>query len=46
MGSTNDPEDGAAVAWTCYVAAMIYAAFILFCGCQIGANQRYSRIQI
>lgn len=46
MGSKNDPEDGNAVATSCYVAAMIYAAFILFCGCQLGANRRYSRIQI
>lgn len=46
MGSTEDPEDGMAVATTCYVAALIYAAFILFCGCQLGAHKRYSRIQL
>lgn len=46
MGSAKDPEDGAAVATTCYIAALIYAAFILLCGCQLGAHRRYSRIQI
>ncbi|CAO1618938.1 unnamed protein product [Parajaminaea phylloscopi] len=46
MGSTKDPKDGAAVATTCYVAALIYAGFILFCGCQLGTHRRYSRIQI
>lgn len=46
MGSKEDPEDGQAVATTCYIAALIYAAFILFCGCQLGAHKRYSRIQI
>lgn len=46
MGSTNDPEDGVAVGTTCYVAALIYGAFVLFCGCQIGVHRRYSRIRI
>lgn len=46
MGSKEDPEDGMAVATTCYVAALIYAAFVLFCGCQLGAHKRYSRIQL
>ncbi|CAO1630992.1 unnamed protein product [Sympodiomycopsis kandeliae] len=46
MGSRDDPADGQAVATTCYVAALVYAAFILFCGCQLGAARRYSRIQL
>ncbi|KAM0755030.1 hypothetical protein T439DRAFT_309894 [Meredithblackwellia eburnea MCA 4105] len=43
MGSTKSPEDGHAVAKHCYAAAIIYAAFIGFCSCQIGLNRRYSR---
>ncbi|SPO44320.1 uncharacterized protein PSANT_02005 [Moesziomyces antarcticus] len=46
MGSTEDPEDGIAVGQTCYVAALIYIAFIAFCGCQLGVHRRYSRIQL
>lgn len=46
MGSTEDPADGAAVGTTCYVAALVYAAFAVFCGCQIGVHRRYSRIRL
>jgi ribonuclease kappa len=46
MGSTKDPEDGQAVANACYVAALIYLAFIAFCSCQLGVHRRYSRIQL
>lgn len=46
MGSKDDPADGQAVANSCYIAAIIYAAFIVFCGCQLGAAKRYSRIQL
>lgn len=35
MGSTNDPENGEAVGSTCYAAAVIYAAMIAFCSCQV-----------
>ena len=34
-GSTEDPVDGRAVALVCYYAAAVYAALILFCGCQV-----------
>jgi len=44
MGSEEDPKDGAAVGTTCYIAALIYAAFVAFCGCQLGVHRRYSRI--
>ncbi|KAL8286413.1 hypothetical protein RQP46_004430 [Phenoliferia psychrophenolica] len=43
MGSTKSPHDGAAVAKHCYYAAIVYACFIGFCGCQIGLNKRYAR---
>lgn len=46
MGSTEDPKDGLAVGQTCYIAALIYIAFIAFCGCQLGVHRRYSRIQL
>lgn len=46
MGSTEDPVDGGAVATNCYIAALLYVGFIVFCGCQLGAHRRYSRIQI
>ncbi|PWN99125.1 hypothetical protein FA09DRAFT_329067 [Tilletiopsis washingtonensis] len=45
MGSTGDPADGAAVATTCYVAALVFAGFAFFCGCQLG-HARYSRIAL
>jgi hypothetical protein len=35
MGSTSDPKNGAAIGSTCYAAAVIYAAMIAFCGCQV-----------
>lgn len=35
MGSTEDPKNGEAVGSTCYAAAVIYAAMIAFCGCQV-----------
>ncbi|UZJ52244.1 hypothetical protein CBS101457_001564 [Exobasidium rhododendri] len=46
MGSTEDPEDGAAVGRTCYIAALVYGAFVGFCGCQLGVHRRYSRIRL
>ncbi|CAG8454997.1 3092_t:CDS:2 [Ambispora leptoticha] len=33
--STHDPDDPHAVASACYLAAVIYAAFLTTCGCQI-----------
>lgn len=46
MGSTSDPENGAAVGTTLYLAAFVYLLFTVFCMCQLGVNQRYQRIQI
>lgn len=46
MGSVNDPKDGQAVANSCYTAALVYVAFIAFCGCQLGVHRRYSRIAL
>lgn len=46
MGSRDDPADGQAVATTCYIAAIVYAGFVVFCGLQIGIARRYSRIQL
>ncbi|KAF8603522.1 hypothetical protein BDV93DRAFT_523292 [Ceratobasidium sp. AG-I] len=43
MGSVHDPKNGAAVGSTCYAAAVIYAAMIAFCGCQLGLHKRKSR---
>ncbi|KZO94908.1 hypothetical protein CALVIDRAFT_538672 [Calocera viscosa TUFC12733] len=43
MGSTRDPEDGHAVAKTLYVAALVYAALVVFCSCQMGLGVRKSR---
>jgi len=43
MGSTNDPEDGHAVAQTLYVSALVYAALVVFCSCQVGLNRRQAR---
>ncbi|GAA5845017.1 hypothetical protein JCM5353_003396 [Sporobolomyces roseus] len=42
-GSTKSPHDTAAVAKNCYIAALVYVAFIVFCSCQVGVNRRYSR---
>ncbi|KFH47224.1 putative protein-B-like protein [Hapsidospora chrysogenum ATCC 11550] len=33
-GSTSDPDDGKAVAGTVFTAVIIYAVFLVFCGCQ------------
>ncbi|GAA6037787.1 hypothetical protein JCM8097_005034 [Rhodosporidiobolus ruineniae] len=42
-GSTKSPKDPHSVAKNCYIAAAVYAAFIGFCMCQIGVNNRYAR---
>ncbi|GAA5886664.1 hypothetical protein JCM5296_005364 [Sporobolomyces johnsonii] len=42
-GSTKSPPDSHAVAKNCYLAAAVYAAFVLFCTCQVGVNRRYAR---
>lgn len=46
MGSTKDPKDGAVVAKTLYVAALIYAGFLVLCSCQIGLHRRVQKRQI
>lgn len=35
MGSVHDPKDGGQVAKVCYIAALIYAGFVAFCGLQV-----------
>ena len=43
-GSTEDAEDPDKVARACYGAAIIYAAFTVFCGMQVGLFLPYSSI--
>ncbi|WWC73619.1 uncharacterized protein I206_107591 [Kwoniella pini CBS 10737] len=42
-GSTKDPKDPDHVAKMCYAAAIIYGAFIVFCGLQMAVHRRYPR---
>ncbi|GAA5823464.1 hypothetical protein JCM10212_007163 [Sporobolomyces blumeae] len=42
-GSTKSPHDPHAVASNCYIAAIVYLAFVVFCSCQLGVNRRYAR---
>ncbi|KAI5475684.1 hypothetical protein MNV49_001059 [Pseudohyphozyma bogoriensis] len=42
-GSIKFEGDGPTVAKNCYAAAVVYACFVGFCGCQIGMNRRYAR---
>lgn len=37
-GSTEDAKDPNAVARVCYVAAIVYGAFVAFCGLQVSLN--------
>ncbi|CAK7903155.1 V-type proton ATPase subunit f [[Candida] anglica] len=46
MGSTEDPEDGKAVAKTVFGAVFVYLAFLVFCGLQVVLIQRQNRIQL
>ncbi|KIO17675.1 hypothetical protein M407DRAFT_246676 [Tulasnella calospora MUT 4182] len=46
MGSTNDPEDGKAVAKVCYLAAVSYVFLGAFCACQLGVHTRKPRGEI
>jgi len=43
MGQTGDPEDGAAVATSIFIAVAVYAAFLIFCGLQGYLHIRDSR---
>lgn len=36
---TSDPDDPKATAKACFTAAIVYACFLGFCGCQV--KQRY-----
>ncbi|RSH93206.1 hypothetical protein EHS25_007559 [Saitozyma podzolica] len=42
-GSIHDAKDPDAVARVCFYAAIVYAAFVAFCGCQMMVHQRYPR---
>ncbi|KAK6908850.1 hypothetical protein V866_002303 [Kwoniella sp. B9012] len=42
-GSTKDPENPDHVAKMCYVAAIIYGGFVVFCGLQMAVHRRYPR---
>ncbi|BFZ59311.1 hypothetical protein YB2330_000318 [Saitoella coloradoensis] len=46
MGSTNDPEDGKAVAWMCVQAAGVYALFLAFCGGQVVWHRKRGQVRI
>ena len=35
LGHKDDPPNGQKVAEMCYSAAVVYAVFVLFCGCQV-----------
>ncbi|KAF2866588.1 hypothetical protein BDV95DRAFT_504602 [Massariosphaeria phaeospora] len=43
MGTTDDPEDGGAVAGAVFGAVIIYAGFFAFCGFQALLHMRESR---
>jgi ribonuclease kappa len=34
-GSTKDPSNPSAVAKICYISAVVYMGFVVFCGCQV-----------
>ncbi|KAF8311832.1 hypothetical protein DL93DRAFT_2082758 [Clavulina sp. PMI_390] len=46
MGSVESPHDGHAVAKLCYSAAIVYAIFVGFCGCQLSIHSRRPRGEI
>ncbi|KAG0178982.1 hypothetical protein DFQ29_002747 [Apophysomyces sp. BC1021] len=43
---TSDPEDPKATAQACFTAAIVYACFLGFCGCQALVHKYNSRNQI
>ncbi|KAL1880819.1 hypothetical protein VTK73DRAFT_4989 [Phialemonium thermophilum] len=43
VGGEDDPEDGPAVAATVFIAVLIYAGFLVFCGLQGLLHLRESR---
>ncbi|KAI5868331.1 hypothetical protein GGS23DRAFT_544991 [Durotheca rogersii] len=43
MGGAGDPKDGQAVAGTLFTAVIVYAAFLVFCGCQGLLHMREDR---
>ncbi|KAL1928613.1 hypothetical protein VTP01DRAFT_2399 [Rhizomucor pusillus] len=42
----TDPDDPSATASACYTAAIVYACFLGFCGCQLLVHKYNSRNQI
>ncbi|KAF2170868.1 hypothetical protein M409DRAFT_63904 [Zasmidium cellare ATCC 36951] len=42
MGSEEDPKDGGKVAAAVFGAVVVYAIFLLFCGCQAFMHKRQS----
>ncbi|KAI0022415.1 hypothetical protein F4780DRAFT_777790 [Xylariomycetidae sp. FL0641] len=43
VGGTGDPDNGGEVAGTIFVAVIVYAAFLVFCGLQGLLHVRQSR---
>jgi len=43
MGMEEDPEDNAAVAASVFIAVVVYAGFLVFCGFQAWLHVRASR---
>ncbi|EON97970.1 hypothetical protein UCRPA7_6582 [Phaeoacremonium minimum UCRPA7] len=43
VGGVEDPENGPAVAGTVFVAVLVYAGFLVFCGLQGILHMRESR---
>ncbi|KAI9904780.1 hypothetical protein N3K66_001309 [Trichothecium roseum] len=43
VGGREDPEDGKAVASTIFTAVIVYAVFLVFCGCQGMLHVRENR---
>ncbi|ORZ00683.1 hypothetical protein BCR43DRAFT_485631 [Syncephalastrum racemosum] len=43
---TDDPDDPHAIASSCFTAAIVYACFLGFCGCQSLVHKYNSRNQI
>jgi len=43
MGQTTDPDNGAEVAFAIFMAVVVYAVFLVFCGFQAYLHIRASR---
>jgi ribonuclease kappa len=42
----SDPDDPKATAKSCFTAAIVYACFLGFCGCQVLLNRRKDQSKI